>query len=218
VLLHGLMRGHGSMEAMGEALAREGYLVVNVDYPSTRSSIRELSERVMTTVLADPDVRASEKIHFVTHSMGGILVRSYLAEQDIPRLGRVVMLAPPNRGSELVDVMGDWWIFKMINGEPGRELGTLPSSTPMRLGPVDFDLGIIAGDRSINWINSLMIEGPDDGKVSVERTQVPGMNAHATIHATHPFIMKNEEAIHKTVSFLKTGSFRAAKMSCADPE
>jgi len=207
VLLHGLARGHGSMEKMGEALAREGFFVVNVDYPSSSFSIQELGDRVIQAIRADEDIAGSEKIHFVTHSMGGILVRSFLARNDLPQLGRVVMLAPPNQGSELVDAMGDWWIFEAINGAPGQELGTGPTSTPHRLGPVDFELGVIAGDRSINWINSMIIDGTDDGKVSVERTEIDGMSDHVVIHATHPFIMKNAEAIEKTIQFLKTGAF-----------
>lgn len=209
VLLHGLARSHKSMRKLGGRLAREGYRVLNVGYPSTKASILSLSDIVIEKVLDHPDSRTSGRIHFVTHSMGGILVRSYLSRNRLNELGRVVMMGPPNKGSEVVDRIGKWWIFDKINGPAGHELGTAASSTPNTLGPVDFELGVIAGDRTINWINSLtMISGPDDGKVAVERTKVGGMKDHSTIHTTHTFMMRNETAISMTISFLRSGSFK----------
>jgi triacylglycerol lipase len=207
VLLHGLCRRSGSMHKMERALSEAGFRVDNVDYPSRTTSIEQLSELVITEALSSPRLKDYTRIHFVTHSLGGILVRSYFQRHPSERLGRVVMLGPPNRGSEVVDRIGSWWLFGQLNGPAGRELGTDADSTPNRLGPVEFALGVIAGDRSINWINSLMIRGKNDGKVSVERTKVAGMQDHVTIHATHPFLMKNKEAIHYTVRFLRTGAF-----------
>ncbi len=144
----------------------------------------------------------------MTHSLGGILVRCYFSRNDEPRLGRVVMLGPPNKGSEVVDVLKDWSLFRKINGPAGSELGTGSRSVPKRLGPVTFELSVIAGDRSINWINSLMIPGPDDGKVSVESTKVDGMKEHVVVHRTHPCIMKAKESIELTIRFLRSGSFK----------
>jgi pimeloyl-ACP methyl ester carboxylesterase len=209
VLLHGLARSETSMEKLESALLEEGFRVLNVAYPSRTATIAELSATVIGGALTNPVLAACDTIHFVTHSLGGILVRYYFAHRDEPRLGRVVMLGPPNQGSEVVDTIGEWWIVEQINGPAGRELGTTTNATPNRLGPVTFELGIIAGDLSINAINSLMIPGPDDGKVSVERTKVSGMKEHVVIHATHPYLMKNDEAISLTLRFLKTGSFRA---------
>ena len=143
----------------------------------------------------------------MTHSLGGILVRSYLARHEISNLGRVMMLGPPNQGSEVVDKLGSWWLFQKLNGPAGNELGTGPDSTPNKLGAANFCLGIIAGDRSINWINSLLIPGPDDGKVSVERTKLAGMTDHIVIHATHPFLMRNRSVINQTIYFLENGAF-----------
>jgi hypothetical protein len=134
-------------------------------------------------------------------------VRAYLSGHNCERLGRVVMLGPPNRGSEVVDRLRGWSLFKKVNGPAGQELGTDPASVPNRLGPVTFELGVIAGDRSINWINSGMIEGPDDGKVSVERTKVDGMKEHIIIHTTHPMMMKNRHVIRAVLTFLQFGTF-----------
>ena len=207
ILLHGLARSSGSMGGLEARLADAGHVVVNVDYPSRSAGIGQLSEEVISAALADPRLRSCEKIHFVTHSLGGILVRAYVAKCKIAKLGRVVMLGPPNQGSEVVDRIGPWRLFRSINGPAGQELGTGADSLPNRLGPVDFELGVIAGDRSINWINSAMIEGPDDGKVSVERTKVEGMKEHVVFHCTHPMMMKNRAVIDATLSFLATGSF-----------
>ena len=118
------------------------------------------------------------------------------------------MLAPPNGGSEVVDRIGHWRLFGWLNGPAGRELGTGPGSLPNRLGPVRFPLGVIAGDRSINWINSLfLLPGRDDGKVTVARTRVDGMADHLVIHATHPMIMRHPEVIRQTLHFIREGRF-----------
>jgi pimeloyl-ACP methyl ester carboxylesterase len=196
------------MGRLESALTRAGHVVVNVGYPSRTAGIERLSDEVIPAALADPRLQSCGRIHFVTHSLGGILVRAYTANHGIPKLGRVVMLGPPNQGSEIVDRIGPWKLFKKINGPAGQELGTGPDSLPNRLGPVDFELGVIAGDRSINWINSTMIQGPDDGKDSVERTKVAGMKEHAVFHVTHPMMMKNRNVIDATLRFLATGGFR----------
>jgi triacylglycerol lipase len=210
ILLHGLCRTDQSMAKMATRLEQEGFVVVNVDYPSRTAAIETLASEVIGTALRDPKLAQTDKIHFVTHSMGGILVRQYLKHGTIDRLGRVVMLAPPNQGTELVDKLGDLVFFEMINGPAGNQLGTGTNSLPKQLGPVDFELGVIAGDRSINWINSRLIKGRDDGKVSVESTKVSGMRDHLVIHATHPFIMQNDAAIRATIQFLRQGHFSSS--------
>ena len=215
VLLHGLCRTSRSMATMERALADAGYKVRNVDYPSRTASVRQLADDAIGRAVGDCQRDGAVKIDFVTHSLGGILVRSYLARHALPSLGRVVMLAPPNQGSEIVDKLGWFFVFKMINGPAGSELGTDKNSTPNRLGPATFPVGIITGDRSINWINSLLIPGRDDGKVSVERTRLAGMSDHTVIHATHPFIMRNREAIRQTIQFLQTGRFDHAGVGTA---
>lgn len=207
ILLHGLCRSSGSMAKMERALTEVGYKVQNVDYPSRTAPIQKLADDAIGKAVAECQQDGVTRIDFVTHSLGGILVRSYLARHPLPSLGRVVMLAPPNQGSEVVDKLGWTFVFKWLNGPAGSELGTGTNSVPNQLGPVNYPVGVIAGDRSINWINSLLIPGRDDGKVSIERTKLAGMSDHIIIHATHPFIMKNREAIRQTIQFLRTGAF-----------
>ena len=211
ILLHGLCRTSRSMMKTEHALTDAGYKVRNVDYPSRTAPIQKLADDAIGKAVGDCQRDGATKVDFVTHSLGGILVRSYLARHTIPELGRVVMLAPPNQGSEVVDKLGWLFLLKWLNGPAGNELGTDTNSTPNKLGPANFPVGIIAGDRSINWINSLLIPGRDDGKVSVERTTLAGMTDHIVIHATHPFIMKNREVIRQTIQFLRTGNFDRTK-------
>jgi len=212
VLLHGMCRTAGSMKKMETALQQVGFTVLNVDYPSRTASVDELSDAAIGQALANPVLKDCVKVNFVTHSLGGILVRNFFKRHVDARLGRVVMLGPPNQGSEVVDELGSWWMFRKLNGPAGGELGTGADSTPNKLGSVSFELGVIAGDRSINWINSCMIKGSDDGKVSVERTKVAGMKEHVVVHATHPFLMKDKTAISYMIRFLKTGTFGKASV------
>ena len=211
ILLHGLCRTKASMGRMEQSLRSVGYRVVNVGYPSRTKTIQELSEEFVREAVQICLDSNAIKIHFVTHSMGGILVRDYLARHSIANLGRVVMLGPPNQGSEIVDKLGELSVFKWLNGPAGQQLGTGTNSLPKQLNPINFSLGVIAGDRSINWINSLMITGPDDGKVSVAGTRIAGMADHIVLHVSHPFMMKEKESIENTISFLKIGLFLEKK-------
>lgn len=207
VLLHGLARTNRSMNRMQKELGTAGYTVYSLQYPSTTKTVEQIAEEDLAPLLARCEAAHPGRIHFVTHSLGGIVVRQYLTRHTLRNPGRVVMLAPPNQGSEAVDKLGHLTLFDWIYGPAGRQLGTTPDSLPMQLPAPPVEVGVIAGTRSFNWILSRMIPGPDDGKVSVERTRLPGMVDFATVDSSHPYIMRNQEVMGLTLAFLKNGSF-----------
>ncbi len=193
------------MKKIEAELNVQGFFPVNQDYQSRHSTVEELSKNVIGTSLKK--CNGKESIHFVTHSMGGILVRYYLSQNNIPNLGRVVMLGPPNKGSEAVDAYRNFPGFKAISGPAGLQLGTGKLSIPNKIGAANFELGIIAGTRSVNLILSAILPGKDDGKVTVDSTKLSGMNDHILLPVTHPFMMKNKSVIQQIMYFLKNGKF-----------
>jgi len=212
VVLHGIVRSYRSMRPLAKFLESHGYRVLNVDYPSTRISLESLVEHIHRLVLAFNEDH-QRKIHFVGYSMGGLMARGLIHHHRPPNLGRVVQLAPPNQGSEVADFWKNNFLFKWIFGLGGQELGAKEKSFSRILGPVDFELGIIAGNKTWDPISSAMIEGPNDGKVSVENTKVPGLTDHIVIPATHTFIINNREAWEQTLYFLEGGKFSKATIT-----
>ncbi len=208
ILLHGLSRTSFSMQKMQDVLEGHGYTVSNVHYDSRDGRIEELAQSAISQGLDGCAQHTEGRVHFATHSLGGILVRHYLSRQSIANLGRVVMLAPPNQGSQIIDVFGRVPGFELISGEPASQLGTAgPDSVPARLPPVDFELGVIAGDRSISPIFSWTLPERDDGKVTVESTRVEGMRDFIVMPYTHTFIMQRQAVIEQVLHFLQHGHF-----------
>jgi len=212
VLIHGLGRTAWSMKRLEWALSREGYRVISMTYPSTRVSVERASGDWLAGLLRQPIADRTAKIHFVTHSLGGIILREYLSRQPIENLGRVVMLAPPNRGSELVDRLRQNWLYQRFTGPAGQQLGTEDSSLPNRIGPARFEVGIIAGDRSLNPRFSAWIPGPDDGKVSVRSTRLEGMTDFLQVHRSHTWMMWRQDVVGAVTSFLKRGCFTGGQV------
>lgn len=207
ILLHGLARTSRSMNKAGKLLGAYGYKIINVGYPSRKHNIETLAQDYIAPALKQCESEDIIKIHFLTHSMGGILIRYYLSIQCIDKLGRVVMLAPPNQGSEVVDKLANWPMFNVINGLAGLQMGTDKSSIPNMLGPVNFPVGIIAGNKTVNPFLSLLFPEINDGKVSVSRTQVQGMKDFIVMPCSHSFIMQRVAVIEQALHFIQKGYF-----------
>ncbi len=208
-LLHGLARSRHSLERMEEALRDGGFVAVNLGYPSRHKPIEVLALGAIPPALARCEDADAHTIHFVTHSLGGLLVRYYLSVRPIPGLGRVVMLSPPNRGSEAADILHQRAFYQWLNGPAGQQLVTGPEGLAAQLGPVTYPVGIITGNRHAffdAWL-AREIPGQDDGKVAVERAKVEGMTDFLVLPYSHPFIMDAHEVIAQTLHFLRHGRF-----------
>jgi len=209
VLVHGMGRTLHSMDDMQERLVAEGYHTVSLGYPSTRATIEEIVSGYFPEALKQCQQFTPSAVHFVSHSLGGIVLRAHFKTIKPDNMGRVVMLSPPNKGSEVADNLKDFWLYKWINGPAGQQLTTDENSLPNRLGPADYPVGIITGDRYIifdYWLSDI-IPGKDDGKVSVARSRLEGMRDFLVVHETHPFIMDDEYVQDETLYFLQNGSF-----------
>ncbi len=207
VLLHGLARTPLSLLALSVAARSRGYRVVNWHYRSTRLTIGEAAESFARDVA--PRLATAPRVHFLTHSLGGIIVRRFLAAHPLPNLGRVVMLAPPNGGSEVADVLQHASCLPKLVA-PLRELGTGDASVPRALPAADFDLGVIAGSRShIPLFDRWMHRVPNDGVVAVDRTKLDGMRDFLVLHRTHTTLPWAPDAIRAAFTFLESGRFAA---------
>lgn len=206
-VLHGLARSAKPMGKLADALRAEGYVVVNLDYPSTTAPIESLVDAHLAPAVQKAVGEGATRVHFVGHSMGGILIRQYLATHTLLQLGRVVTIGTPHGGSELVDKLGRFKPFTWVNGPAGYQLGTGPDSLPNRLPPATYPLGCIAGTRSYNPFYSALIAGPDDGKVSVARAQLEGQADVIVLPVNHTFMMADARVIAQTLRFLREGRF-----------
>ena len=211
VLLHGLGRSTASMKRLEWTLARRGYQVVNLAHPSTRLSVEHLAREHLAPAVQQIALRPGGRIHFVTHSFGGIVLRQYLSENLLTNLGRVVMLGPPNQGSAVADRLKNNPFYQWSTGPAGQQLGLRSEDLPRRLGPVKFSLGVIAGDRSFNPFFSRLLRGPDDGKVSVASTRVEGMSDFVVVPVSHTWLMWRRTVLNQVFTFLETGRFRDRK-------
>lgn len=205
VILHGIARSSKHMQKLANYLQKDGFDIINLDYPSTTYKIEDLTEIINKEI--SKKITQDKQIHFVGYSMGGLMVRALIHKYHYKNLGKVVQLAPPNQGSEVADFVKNFWLYKKIYGPAGQQLTTNQSSIKHLFGEVDYELGIIAGNATIDPISSLIIFGEDDGKVAVEKTKLEGMKDHIVVSASHTFFPSNKEVQKQTLYFLRNGRF-----------
>lgn len=207
VLLHGISRTPHSFRKMQTAIEGAGLATLNQGYASRSKALEALAEDIHPAIERFAD-GIEGSVHFVCHSMGGLLARVYLARYRPKRLGRVVMLGTPNGGSEIAHRLKHFGAYRAFFGAAGQQLGTRRDADSHALLPrVDYPVGVIAGNRSIYPITSVMLPKPHDGRVSVQNTRLDGMADHIVIGASHPWLVRNAEAIAQTIAFLKNGQF-----------
>ena len=207
VLLHGISRTALSFRKMQLALGRAGFTTVNLDYASRSKALEALAEDIHPAIQHFTD-RIDGSVHFVCHSMGGLLARVYIARHRPKHLGRVVMLGTPNSGSEIADRLKNIGIYRAFFGPAGQQLGTQrDAAIEALLPPIDYPVGIIAGNRSIDPVAGTMLPKPHDGRVSIANTKLEGMTDHVVVDTAHPWLVRNSVAVAQTIAFLQDGAF-----------
>ncbi len=205
-MIHGLGRTQWSLKRLEKNIQKQGFTTYNQSYPSTKQTIDQSAESYIGKALESLSAKKFDKIHFVTHSLGGILVRYYLSNHSITNLGKIIMLAPPNHGSEIADNFKDKWWFKLATGPTGQQL-TESSPLYQQLKPLQTDVGIIIGKRSSDpWFNHLF-EGQHDGKVSVKSAKLEEEHQLKVVNCGHTLLMENKDVMNAIISFLQQGCF-----------
>jgi len=212
VVLHGLGRSRASMEKLCGRLRDDGFTVVGVTYPSTQRSVEEHARSLGRLV---ENLEGIERIHFVGHSLGNIVIRRFLYERIDPatgrvrdhRFGRMVMLAPPNHGSRLAEMLSENGLSGVVKSTPVQELGPDWAKLEATLATPPFPFGVIAGGKGDEQGYNPLLPGDDDGTVSVASTRLAGAADFTLVPVLHTFVMNDPAVIEQTVRFLKHGYF-----------
>lgn len=209
IMVHGMNRSKSAMGKISDSLRQQGYFVVNESYPTNRYTIQEVAQSYIPNYVEQCSGQHASKIHFVTHSIGGLVVRAYLRNHQLPTGSRIVMLAPPNHGSTLADQLHWSKIFQFLTGPMGQQLRTGDKGFSKELSEtLPVDVGVITGTSSLNPLASKLLGEENDGKVTVGSAKIAGMKDFMVVPVSHTFIMRAPQVIQATTAFLKWGKFR----------
>lgn len=210
ILLHGIRLNKWSLFFVQRALKRAGYNALPISYPSTHKSLDDIADWLYQKHLGEDFWERNNKVHFVTHSMGGLVARRYLSKYknqlSSSKVGRTVMMGPPNRGSEIADLLHRFLPYQWMFGPAGTELATNIQEQNNDL--LYYETGVIAG--SVSWLyplSGLIIPGPNDGRVAVERTKLEHLTDHITLTTSHTFMVYRPLVHRQILSFLRHGRF-----------
>jgi len=207
VLLHGILRTSKHMKPLAEHLKNNGYNVLNIDYPSGKFPLEKLVDLTAENINSKLPV-ATEKVHFVGYSMGGLLARGIINKYRPANLGRVLLLATPNGGSEFANFWKENILYRKLYGEAGQQLTINNPAINEICGKIDYEVGVISGNFSIDQSSAYLISGENDGKVSIESSKIDGMRDHIVVSASHTFFPSNKEVKRQTLEFLRNGRFK----------
>lgn len=204
ILIHGFGRSNMAMWLLASRLEDAGFSVHRVGYDSYDTSMGEIVNNVADQISAHYQANPGT-IHFIGHSFGGLLIRSYLQDHVIPTLGRTVLIGTPNQGTPLADRVQGNWLFEAFNS-PAEELGTHSSSFPNSLEDPYYQVGIIAGKVN-SCIGDILIQESNDGLVPVTSTAVNNMVDFIVVDVSHSFLRYDRSVAKQTIHFLKNGFF-----------
>ena len=192
------------MQPLARALESKGFSTLNIPYASSRMPIANLVAHVRFQI---EKIAGDQPVHFITHSLGGILTRSLLTESVPWKNGRIIMLAPPNRGSEIVDWSRGHPLIHLVLGPAGRSLGS--DGVPCKLPdlPADIEAAVIMGRRCSIPVFKKLLGTENDGIVSAAKGRIDGLKGFTVIDADHTFIQMHPETIRLSLHFLKTGEW-----------
>lgn len=206
ILVHGLARTKGSFHLLEQELKAEGFAVLAVSYPSTRGTVADHAKRLQKVIAG---LEGISQVSFVTHSYGGLVVRSLLSDPGkLPEyltVNAAVLLAPPNQGSAIAETLQHLFFYQLIGGPGGQSVTPLAAKS---LASVSYPIGVIAGGRGNAIGYNPVLSGDDDGVVRVEETFLKEAIDHKTVDASHTFIMNNEQVVRDIKHFLRKHQFK----------
>ena len=210
VLLHGIGRSPWWMRKLERALQAAGFATLNLGYPSRKKPLELLAADIHGAIRHFAE-EVDGPLHFVGHSMGGLLARVYIAKYRPRNLGRVVMLGTPNGGSEVAELLHDLALSRFYYGPAGQQLTTALHPTLTSLPAIDYAVGIVSGNRSLHPLSPLIrLPKPNDGTVSVASSRLDGMADHVVVGAYHAELPRHRLALEQAITFLQEGRFRKA--------
>ncbi len=205
-LIHGINSSPKDFKKMETAFKSYDYKVINFGYHSKVYTVNQIADNFLKRKIAS--VSQNDTINFITHSLGAIVLRAYLRDNKPKNIGKIVMIAPPNQGSEVANFFKDFFLYKIFYHKSGASL-SYNGIKKLALPNCDnYFCGIIAGTHTQLPFFSIFIKGEDDGKISVERTKLKGMKDFITLPYPHDTILKKQETIIQCKEFIKNGKFK----------
>lgn len=208
VLVHGMFRTSTSMLALQRMLEQHGYQTVAFDYWSNHNRIETSAAELQQTLHARFAGHAPDELHFVAHSMGGLVCQEYLRRNDALAPSSCVYIAVPHRGAMLAELRRRWFVFRWIMGETGAL--QLAPADPLHQRPIPLPCPalVILGTQGPIVADSRSIDGPDDGTIGVAEASLPGATDTLALPTGHTAILTDERTLRATLRFLRQRSLQ----------